>query len=176
MFNLLIANVTLSLPPNQIKLPFFQNSLQVSWDSALTLSFYLYCHLFLSVILSTLLPLLLLPQFVSIFSLYLQQGSDRLPAPSHCHSDETVSTMSFMWMNPLGWNSQTIKPRKSTTNLTDCGSTTYACNFPKCFYVRALWKLESIMCAGLFLMCACAWCRLMPLQDYLYVEKITGAL
>lgn len=155
---------------------FFQNSLQVSWDSALTLSFLLV----LSPI-SLRYPihsttLLLLPQFVSIFSLYLQQGSDRLPAPSHCHSDETVSTMSFMWMNPLGWNSQTIKPRKSTTNLTDCGSTTCACNFPKCFYVRALWKLESIMCAGLFLMCACAWCRLMPLQDYLYVEKITGAL
>lgn len=97
---------------------FLQNSLQVSWDSALTLSFLLV----LSPI-SLRYPihsttLLLLPQFVSIFSLYLQQGSDRLPAPSHCHSDETVSTMSFMWMNPLGWNSQTIKPRKSTTNLT----------------------------------------------------------
>lgn len=87
---------------------FFQNSLQVSWDSALTLSFLLV----LSPI-SLRYPihsttLLLLPQFVSIFSLYLQQGSDRLPAPSHCHSDETVSTMSFMWMNPLGWNSLPI--------------------------------------------------------------------
>lgn len=66
------------------------------------------------------LILLLLPQFVSIFSFYLITRTETpLPACSHCHSDETVSTGFFIWMNLLSWNSQPIKSRKSTSKLAD---------------------------------------------------------
>ena len=126
-----------------------QNPQQATCYTAFPFSFHLYCHLYLPVILSILLSPLLLHQFVSIFYLYLHQDSDPLPAPSHCHSDEADSKVSFMRMNPLSCNSRTIKSRKSTTNLTDRTAEVLlhvGVIFLSAF-VCAQWKLESIMCS-----------------------------